>query len=148
MVRQVHVQAEQGFDQWLRSHRQESYATLLSASDAVYDALNTVIGHSVTQPQPDEQSAAWRAVNTALREVDRADRTVWTVGPPRVARAGLAMRHALAELVDVWRAPGSLAHDQRAIAHATAKDQWGEATAHLLEQVEQVIQTFDEDQPG
>ncbi|MFI6494337.1 hypothetical protein [Streptomyces sp. NPDC050564] len=148
MVRQVHVQAEQGFDQWLRERRQEAYAALLSAGDAVYDALNTVIGHTVTQPQPEEQRAAWRAVNAALREVDRTDRTVWVVGPPRVARAGLAMRHTLSALVDVWRDPANSAADQRAISHAAAKDRWGEAAAHFLEQVEQVVQTFEGGQPG
>ncbi|MEU9663476.1 hypothetical protein [Streptomyces chartreusis] len=46
MVRQARMQAQQGFDQWLRERRQEAYAALLSACDAVHDALNTVIGHT------------------------------------------------------------------------------------------------------
>ncbi|NGO40655.1 hypothetical protein [Streptomyces ureilyticus] len=143
MVRQVRVQAEQGFDQWLRERRQESYASLLSAGDAVHDALNTVIGHTVTPVQPDEQRAAWRTVNAALREIDRTGRTVAVVGPPNVARKGLAMRAALYGVVAVWRDPTITAADQRAIAYATANRAWEESATLFLAVVEQVMQTFD-----
>ncbi|MFI2764312.1 hypothetical protein ACH5A3_36595 [Streptomyces echinatus] len=145
MVRQVRLQAEQGFDQWLRERRQESYAALLSAGDAVHDALNTVIGHTVTPAQPDEQRAAWRAVNAALREADRTGRTVAVVGPPDVARKGLVMRAALYGVVDVWRNPAITAADQRAIAHATANQTWQESATIFLAQVEKVMQTFGGD---
>ncbi|WP_369253864.1 hypothetical protein [Streptomyces sp. R35] len=148
MVRQVREQAEQGFDHWLRERRQEAYAALLSTGDALQDELNTVIGHTITPAPPDEQHAAWRAVNAALREVDRAGRTVAVVGPPRVARNGLAMRAALYDAVAVWRDPANPPADQRAIAHATANQAWEESATLFLAQVEQAMQTFDGVRPG
>jgi hypothetical protein len=145
MVRQVRAQAEQGFDQWLRERRQESYAALLSAGDAVHDALNTVIGHTVTPAQPDEQRAAWRAVNTALNSLDRAARTAEIVSPRDVGTAGLSMRVAQLFVVDVWRDPTNSAADQRAIAHATAHRNWLEASADYLALIQEDMQTFDGD---
>ncbi|WP_369228776.1 hypothetical protein AB5J56_00140 [Streptomyces sp. R21] len=147
MVRQARVEAENGFGQWLRERRQDAYAGLLSAGDAVHDALNAIVGHGygVFPLPPDELRAAWRAVNQALNAVDRAARTAGVVGPPGIQEKGFAMREALYTLVNLWRNPVNPPADQRAIAHAAATQAWEESTAVYLVQVERVMQTFDGD---
>ncbi|MGA5508936.1 hypothetical protein [Streptomyces umbrinus] len=146
MVRQVRAQAESGFEQRLRERRQESYANLLSACDAVHDALNPVVG-AATRSQPvDERRELWRSVNQALKEAQRAVRTAALVGPSDIARKGQVMYDALHSLVDVWRAVPELPFDQRAIAYASANQVWEEASLAYMTRVEQVMQTFE--RPG
>ncbi|MDX2825722.1 hypothetical protein PV416_32790 [Streptomyces ipomoeae] len=148
MIRQARVQAEQGFNQWRRERRQETYAALLSACDAVHDALNTVIGHILAgdPPQDDEQRAeAWRALNGALRGVDRAQRTAAVVGPLDVTNRAADLRRALYAVVSVWRELPRPPADQLAINAANARQAWELAEAHFLTAVWQVTQTFDAD---
>ncbi|MGW3100319.1 hypothetical protein ACWDCC_43595 [Streptomyces sp. NPDC001102] len=112
----------------------------------MHDALNTVIGHTVTPAQPDEQRVAWRAVNAALKEADRTVRSAAVVRPrTSPGRASSQCSAALYRVVDVWRDPAITAADQRAISHATANQTWEESPTIFLAQVEKVMQTFGRD---
>lgn len=143
MVRQVHAQAESGFEERLRERRHESYANLLSACDAVHDALNPIVG-AATRSQPvDERRELWRSVNQTLKEAHRAVRTAALVGPTDIADKAQSMYEALHDLVDVWRALPEPPFDQRAIAHANASQAWEEANIAYMMRVEQVMQTFE-----
>jgi hypothetical protein len=106
MVLQTHVQAEQAHDQWLREGRQQAYAALLSAGDAVHDALDTVIGHTIHRARDDERRAAWRVVNDALNAFDRAGRTAEIVSPGDVVAQQVVMREALSDVQSRQRAHG------------------------------------------
>lgn len=143
MVRQARVQAEQAHDQWLREGRQEAYAALLSAGDAVHDALNTVIGHTIHRVEDDERRAAWRAVNDALNGFDRAGRTAEIVSPRDVVAQQVVMREALHGVVSVWRDPTIHLADQRAIAFADANTVWHEQSTRYLELIQKGTQAFD-----
>ncbi|UDM03301.1 hypothetical protein [Streptomyces longhuiensis] len=143
MVRQVHVQAQQGFDQWLRERRQDAYAALLSAGDAVHDALDGVMDQTVEPGGPGARRAAWRAVNGALRTFDRAGRTADIVSPPDVGSQRILMREALQDVVAVWRAPSDPPLDERLIAHAAADRAWRETSARYLALIQKDMQSFD-----
>ncbi|MBT2423451.1 hypothetical protein J7F01_41190 [Streptomyces sp. ISL-22] len=145
MIRQARLQAKSGFDQWLRERQQEACAMLLSAGDAVNDALDTVIGHTVHPPGPEERQAAWRAVNEALNGFHRACRAAEIVCRRDVGAQALAMRVALHNVVDVWRGPTNSPADQRAIAFADARRTWVEHAARYIAMVEELVQTFDGD---
>ncbi|MFF2254591.1 hypothetical protein [Streptomyces sp. NPDC058142] len=139
------MQAQQGFDQWLRERRQEAYAALLSAGDAVDDALNTVIGHTIAPVEDAERRAAWRAVNAALRGFDRAGRTAEIVSLRDVVTQRAAMREALYEVVSVWRDPTIHLADQRAIAYADADRAWKDHSTRYLALIQKDMQTFGGD---
>ncbi|WP_415940317.1 hypothetical protein [Streptomyces sp. 039-1] len=141
MIRQVRAQAQSGFDERLRDRRQEAYVSLLSACDAVHDALDDVIGAIVRPLPPDDLRSAWRAVNQALNTAHRAARTASVAGPADIARQGLAMHGALLSLVNIWRDPTTAA-DARAIAHAHAHQVWVDAEAYMV-LVQQIVQKFD-----
>ncbi|MFI6209152.1 hypothetical protein ACIBAI_22560 [Streptomyces sp. NPDC051041] len=147
MIRQTRAQAEQSFEQWLRERRQEAYAALLSACDAVHDALNTVIGHTLTTDRPplDERRQVWRLVNQGLKSVDRAARTAAVVGPADVTEKAAAMQEALYGVVHVWRQVPEPPADQRVVQHADANRAWEEAAALYVATVQQVTQTFRAD---
>ncbi|MER5953940.1 hypothetical protein [Streptomyces sp. NPDC001893] len=143
MVRQVRMQAEQGFDQWLRERRQEAYAALLSAGDTVHDALDDVMRQTVEPGERDEQRAAWRAVNSALITFDRTGRTADIVSPPDVGSQRLLMREALQAVVAVWRTPTNPPLDEGLIAHAAADEAWRENSARYLALIQKNMQSFD-----
>ncbi|MEV6533693.1 hypothetical protein AB0M86_29545 [Streptomyces sp. NPDC051639] len=140
----MHVQARTGFDERLREQRQSAYANLLSACDAVYDALDPVMGSTIRPLPPEELAAAWRTVNQTLKVVQRAARTASVAGPADIAGQGLAVHAALHSLVDVWRNRElAAAADQRAIAHATAHQAWTDAVAAYMVLVQGVVQRYD-----
>ncbi|MGW6747610.1 hypothetical protein [Streptomyces sp. NPDC055006] len=146
MIKQVRMQASDQHEQWLREQRQEMYVNLLSATDDVYDKLNPIIV-AVVVPDADPDvnlRAAWQDMNAAVRESARAAQRVSLVGPPTLAQAATRLHEAVLDTVNVFRSPGVLPADQRAIFHAETRERWQVAEEHFRRSAYMIIGKGDQ----